>query len=84
MILDFEGIRRKQHFLIGGFDDIVSGRRNPLTHCFTSFHHKLKWAVELAQLRHLSVSAFIPNARYEISDITIGALIAFAPKSHEL
>jgi hypothetical protein len=46
--------------------------------------------VELAQLRHpltaitFSVSAFIANARYEISDITIGALIAFAPKSHEL
>src|ERR1700733_3265355 len=62
--LDFDAIRRRQNVL-SWFDDIFEKPRNPLTHTFTEFHYTMKWAIELAQMRHpltaitFSDSAFI-------------------------
>ena len=79
--VDFEAIRRKQHILLGGFDEIFGGQENPLTHAFTTFHYKLKWAIELAQMQHpltaitFSDSAFIATVHlHECVNIAISIM----------
>jgi hypothetical protein len=79
--LDFDAMSRKQHILVGGFEDMFIERRNPLTHAFTSFHDTLKWQIELAQMGHsltaitFSDSAFIATSRLsECIHIAIGIM----------
>lgn len=63
--LDFETIKHSQSPLSGSIDQLLVANRNPLTHAFTSFHHTLKWAIEISQMTHtltaitFSDSAFI-------------------------
>jgi hypothetical protein len=63
--LDLEAIRHSQNPLSGSVDQLLAADRNPLTRAFTSFHYTLKWAIELAQMKHtltaitFSDSAFI-------------------------
>jgi hypothetical protein len=63
--LDLDALKRSQNPFGGSIEQIFSANRNPLTRAFTHFHHTLKWAIELAQMRHtltaitFSDSAFI-------------------------
>ncbi len=63
--LDLEAIKQSQIPLSGMIDQLLAANRNPLTRVFTSFHHTLKSAIELAQMKHnltaitFSDSAFI-------------------------
>lgn len=63
--LDLEAIKHSQSPLSGNIEQLLEVDRNPLTHAFTSFHHTLKWAIEIAQMEHpltaitFSDSAFI-------------------------
>ena len=67
--LDLEGLKQSQIPLSGMLDQLLAADRNPLTRVFTSFHHTLKWAVELAHMKHaltaitFSDSAFIATAK---------------------
>ncbi len=67
--LDLEAIKHFQKPLSGSVDQLLAAGRNPLTHAFTSFHHTLKWAIELAQMKHaltaitFSDSAFIATSK---------------------
>ena len=67
--LDLEAIKHSQNPLSGSIDQLLAADRNPLTRAFTSFHHTLKWAIELAQMKHtltaitFSDSAFIATTK---------------------
>ena len=67
--LDLEAIKLSQNPLSGGIDQLLAADRNPLTRAFTSFHHTLKWAIEIAQIEHtltaitFSDSAFIATTK---------------------
>jgi len=67
--LDLEAIKHSQNPLSGNVDQLLGADRNPLTRAFTSFHYTLKWAIELAQMKHtltaitFSDSAFIATTR---------------------
>lgn len=58
---DLVGLDRLSHH----FGRVLTGYENPLTSAFWGFHHSLKWAIEMAQMRHpvtaisFSDSAFI-------------------------
>jgi hypothetical protein len=67
--LDFEAIRRRQNIL-NVFDSVV-GTPNPLTETFTSFQYTLKWAIELAQMRHpLTAITFSDSAFFVTSQLS--------------
>jgi hypothetical protein len=67
--LDLEAIKRSQSPLSGMLDQLFAADRNPLTRAFTTFHRTLKWAVEIAQMKHsltaitFSDSAFIATTK---------------------
>lgn len=67
--LDLQAIKRSQNPFGGNVDELLAADRNPLTRAFTRFHHTLKWAIELAQMKHaltaitFSDSAFIATAK---------------------
>lgn len=78
--LDLRAIKHSQNPLSGGIDQLLASDRNPLTRAFTSFHHTLKWAIELAQMKHpltaitFSDSAFFATAKLSES-VTIATYI---------
>ena len=67
--LDLEAIKHSQKPLSGSIDQLLTADRNPLTRAFTQFHHTMKWAIELAQMKHpltaitFSDSAFIATTK---------------------
>jgi|SRR5665213_2964213 len=66
--LDFEAIRRRQNVL--NILKNVVGTANPLTETFTSFQYTLKWAIELAQMRHpLTAITFSDSAFFVTSNL---------------
>ena len=81
-VLDVQSIRRFERPLsFRGFEDIARIQDNPLTRTFGGFHRSIRWALEMANMRHsvtaitFSDSAFIATDHlYQAAGIAIDLL----------
>lgn len=81
-VLDVESIRRFERPLsFRGFEDIARIQENPLTRTFGGFHRSIRWALEMASMRHpataitFSDSAFIATDHlYDAAAIAVDLL----------
>ncbi|HVE73241.1 MAG TPA: hypothetical protein VNI54_17870 [Thermoanaerobaculia bacterium] len=86
--LDVGSIRRFERPLsLGSFDDIARIQDNPLTRTFGGFHRSIRWALEMASMRHaataitFSDSAFIATDHfYQAAAIAIDLLQSLLPQ----
>ena len=66
--LQLNRIKNAERPLSWDLDELLASRANPLTKTFNGFHYTLRWAIQLAQMRHpltaitFSDSAFIATA----------------------
>ena len=50
--IDIRMLRTRSRPFSLTLDDILDGRKNPLTEAFMSFHYSLKWAIMTAEMKH--------------------------------
>lgn len=82
-VLDLKSLKVLDRLFSLDIDDLLEATRNPLATTFNAFHHSLKAALDLAQMRHpltaitFSDSAFIATAHlFEATNLAIRLLQA--------